>query len=86
MILVSRLNGNITLLILARVLSSFLACILAFVFIPIRKRISFQMDVFKELIKFGYPLQINDILGFIYNRIDTVAVAIFLGPVDIANL
>ena len=84
-ILVSRLNGNITLLILARVLSSSLACIFALVFIPIRKRISFQIDVFKDLIKFGYPLQINDILGFIYNRIDTVAVAVFLGPVDIAT-
>jgi O-antigen/teichoic acid export membrane protein len=43
------------------------------------------MDAFKELMKFGYPLQINDVLGFIYSRIDTVAVAIFLGPVDIAT-
>jgi O-antigen/teichoic acid export membrane protein len=84
-IIVSKLNGNITLLILGSVLSSFLACIFALVSIPIRKRISFEMDVFKELIKFGYPLQINDILGFIYSRIDTIAVAVFLGPVDIAT-
>ena len=84
-ILVYVLNGDITLLILARVFSSFLACIFAFVSIPIKKRISFQMDAFKELMKFGYPLQINDVLGFIYSRIDTVAVAVFLGPVDIAT-
>lgn len=84
-ILVYVINGDIALLILARVFSSFLACIFAFVSIPIRKRISFHVDAFKELMKFGYPLQLNDVLGFIYSRIDTVAVAVFLGPVDIAT-
>ncbi|MBC7876529.1 MAG: flippase [Anaerolineales bacterium] len=84
-IIIISINGDFTLLILARILSSFLACIFAFVSIPIRKYISFQMGAFKELMKFGYPLQINDILGFIYSRIDTIAVAVFFGPVDIAT-
>lgn len=84
-VLVYFLNGDITLLILARAFSSLLACIFALVSIPIRKRFLFHMDTFKELMKFGYPLQINDILGFIFSRIDTVAVAVYLGPVDIAT-
>jgi len=84
-ILVFAINGDVTLLILARAFSSFLACVFAFVSIPIKKRVSFQIDIFKVLMKFGYPLQINDVLGFIYSRIDTVAVAVFLGPVDIAT-
>jgi PST family polysaccharide transporter len=85
MLLVYSTKGDIALLILARVFSSFMACIFAFVSIPIKKRVSFQIAAFKELMKFGYPLQINDILGFIFSRIDTVAVAIFLGPVEIAT-
>jgi O-antigen/teichoic acid export membrane protein len=83
-ILVYSINGDITLLILARALSSLLACVFSFVSIPIRKRIFFQIDAFKDLMKFGYPLQINDILGFVYSRIDTIFVAVYLGPVDIA--
>jgi O-antigen/teichoic acid export membrane protein len=83
-ILVTVFNGEITLLILARVISSLVACILALFFIPIKKRLFFKMDIFVEFIKFGYPLQINSILGFIYTRVDTIAVAVYLHPVDIA--
>jgi O-antigen/teichoic acid export membrane protein len=83
-ILIYLIKGDITLLILAKVFSSFVTCIFSFVSIPIRKRMSFQMDAFKELIKFGYPLQINSIMTFVYSRIDTIAVAMFLGPAEVA--
>jgi O-antigen/teichoic acid export membrane protein len=79
------INGEITLLILARAFSTLLACLYAFFSIPIKKRLSFQMGTFKQLIKFGYPLQINDIMSFIYSRIDTLSVAMFLGPTEIAT-
>ena len=84
LIVVYLMRGDITLLILGRVFSSFVSCIFAFFSIPIRKKISFHIPAFKELMRFGFPLQLNDILGFIYNRIDTLAVAAFLGPADIA--
>jgi O-antigen/teichoic acid export membrane protein len=84
-VLVYVINGDITLLILARAFSSFLACVYAFVSVPIRKRIVFHVDAFKELMGFGYPLQINNIMTFIYSRIDTIAVAMFLGPAEIAT-
>jgi O-antigen/teichoic acid export membrane protein len=83
-VLIYLLDGNITLLILAKAFSSFLACIFSFVSIPIRKRISFHMGAFKKMMKFGYPLQINNIMAFIYSRVDTIAVAMFLGPAGIA--
>jgi len=84
LILVCSINGDITLLILARIFAAFLTCIYSFISIPIRKRISFRMDVFKDLMRFGYPLQINNIMAFIYSRVDTIAVAMFLGPAAVA--
>ncbi len=77
-------KGDISLLILARIASSLLAAVLAFVLIPIKKRLLFHTSAFVELMKFGYPLYFDDILGFVYSRIDTVAVALFLGPAEIA--
>jgi O-antigen/teichoic acid export membrane protein len=85
LMLVYMVKGDMTWLILARAFSSFLACIYAFFSIPIKKRFSFKVDAFKELIRLGFPIQINDILGFVFNRIDTIAVAAFLGPAQIAS-
>jgi O-antigen/teichoic acid export membrane protein len=83
-VLVYVLNGDITWLIVARFFSSFLACVFAFTAIPIKKRISFDVTSFKELMKFGLPLQLNGILNFIYSRIDTIMIAALLGPAEIA--
>jgi O-antigen/teichoic acid export membrane protein len=77
-------SGSIIWLILIKAFSSFLACAFAFITIPIKKRISFHLGAFKELIKFGFPLQINDVLSFISSRIDTLVVAALLGPAPIA--
>lgn len=83
-VVVYGIKGNITWLILAKTFSSFFSCIFAFLSVPIRKRISFHVGIFKELIKFGFPLQINDILSFICARIDTLVIAALLGPANIA--
>jgi O-antigen/teichoic acid export membrane protein len=83
-LLVYLIKGNITYLILAKAISSFLSCVYAFVSIPIKKKCSFQLDIFKELIRFGFPLQITDTVWFVSNRIDTFVVAALLGPVNIA--
>lgn len=83
-IILCAMNGDIHLLILARVFSSLLASVIAFILIPIKKRFIFDAAIFKELIKFGYPLQINGILTFIFNRIDSLAIAVYLQPADLA--
>ena len=49
-----------------------------------KKEVFFSTPGFKELIKFGSPLQVNDILTFFFQRIDSVVVAAFLGPADLA--
>jgi O-antigen/teichoic acid export membrane protein len=78
------INGSIALLLLAKAVSSLVVCVILLFSIPIKKRLSFRIDIFKDLMKFGLPLQINDILSFIFSRIDTIVVAAFLGPADIA--
>jgi O-antigen/teichoic acid export membrane protein len=76
-------KSNVISLILARALSSLMALIFAFISIPLKKRFSFELDILKALMKFGYPLQINDVLAFIYSRIDTFVIGAFLGPADV---
>ena len=84
LVIVYKLNGNVTWLIFAKAISSLIACVAAFTFIPIKKSFSFHFDAFKELMKFGYPLQINSILHFTFSRIDTIVIAAFLGPTEVA--
>ncbi len=49
--------------------------------------ISLRFDVtsFKKIFLFGFPLWINSILTFIFRKIDTVLINIFLTPVNVAN-
>lgn len=77
-------SNNIAWLLLIKAFSTFLACVLGFVSIPIKKRLSFHLDDFKKLIKFGFPLQINDILQLIQTRIDSLVVGALLGPANLA--
>ncbi|MGB1285920.1 MAG: oligosaccharide flippase family protein, partial [Aggregatilineales bacterium] len=43
-----------------------------------------DMDLLRQMLKFGFPLQINYLLSFIYQRIDTFLIGIFLGPTEVA--
>lgn len=82
--LVYFIKGDIHTLLLTRVLSGILSIIYAYFSVPIKKKLIFTRSLFKELIKFGYPLQINSILTFIYTRIDTIMIGAMLGAADIA--
>jgi len=85
MIYVFVIKGDqINMVILIRALATLLGCGYAYLSIPLRKGIAFHLDVFKELLKFGFPLQINDFLQFISTRIDTIVIAALLGPANIA--
>jgi O-antigen/teichoic acid export membrane protein len=58
---------------------------LAFVYysIPIRKKIEFHPYALREMLVFGLPLQVNDILSLVFSRIDTVIIGILLGPAGV---
>jgi O-antigen/teichoic acid export membrane protein len=71
-------------LIEARLISSSLSCAFAYFSIPVKKRLEFHLDPLKGMLRFGFPLYINDILTFSYSRIDTLIIGALLGPAEIA--
>lgn len=71
-------------LIQARVISLSLSCAYAYLATPVKKRLEFHPQALKEMLVFGFPLQINDILGFAFQRIDTLIIGVLLGPADVA--
>lgn len=70
-------------LIYARAISLFISLTFIYVNLPISKRIEFQRDTLREMLVFGFPLQINDILTFVFKRIDTILVGVLLGPAGV---
>jgi len=77
-------KAPLTWILIAKTFMSLVTCILTLICVPIKMRISFKAGIFKELIKFGAPLQVNSILDFIFSRIDSIFVAAFLGPANVA--
>jgi O-antigen/teichoic acid export membrane protein len=71
-------------LIYARVISLSLSCAYAYFATPVKKRLEFHPQALKEMLVFGFPLQINDILGFAFQRIDTLILGVLLGPAEVA--
>jgi O-antigen/teichoic acid export membrane protein len=71
-------------LIYARVISFVLSCTFAYLSIPIKKKFEFHFDAIKEVLRFGAPLQINDIMTLMFSRIDTLIISILLGHAEIA--
>jgi len=83
-VLVLFLRLGITGLLYARLVSQALACVFVYFSIPTGKRVEFDVDIAKRLLAFGFPLQINDILSFVFQRIDTLVIGALLGPSAIA--
>lgn len=81
---VSFLKTGVVGLIFARVMAVAVACVFAYIKIPMVKKLVFRLDVIRELAMFGLPLQFNDILNFFWTRIDTLVIGALLGPSDIA--
>lgn len=61
-----------------------ISLILAYRAIPGRKRIELDRGLLKQLLRFGFPLQINDVLTFIFLRLDTLMIGALLGPAQLA--
>ena len=71
-------------LIYARVISLSLSCAFAYFSTPIKKQLEFHFSILKEVLAFGFPLQINDIMTLVFSRIDTLIISVLLGPAGIA--
>ena len=56
-------------------------------YIPFRSLISwnFETKTFKDIIKFSYPLYLNDILSFMLGRANIFVIGLYLNPVSVAH-
>lgn len=71
-------------LIYARLISLSLSGAFAYFATPIKKQLVLNIKLLKEVLLFGFPLQINDILTFVFRRVDTLVIGALLGPTEIA--
>src|SRR5690606_41186575 len=44
----------------------------------------FDRQVLQELLRFGFPLQLNFVLSFVFSRADTFLISVLLGPAQVA--
>lgn len=70
-------------LIYARITSHILGYSYAFISTRIVPKLEFDMGILRKLLVFGFPLQVNYILTFIFLRIDTFIIGILLGPLQV---
>ena len=80
------LNLGVEGLILASILSLFVAALLRYWMIPTPKTLAFDQDLIRQILRFGLPLQGNDILTFIFQRVDILVLGALIGPAHIAYL
>lgn len=77
-------GADATNLVLARVCAVIVGCVVAYVTVPVTKTLVLRRELAKSALAFGLPLQGNDILHFIFTRIDTLLIGALLGSADIA--
>jgi O-antigen/teichoic acid export membrane protein len=84
LVVVVLVKGDIHFLLITKGIASLASCAFAYFSIPVRKKFAIDFKLFKEVFFFGFPLQINAILTFIFTRIDTLMIGSMLGAANIA--
>jgi O-antigen/teichoic acid export membrane protein len=84
MILVFWLDQGILGLIWANAISLGAASTFAFISSPVSLKPEIDLGMLKKILKFGFPLQINSIMAFVFLRIDTLMIGVLLGTTQIA--
>ncbi len=52
--------------------------------LPIPKRLLWQRSLLREILRFGFPLQLDRILWFVSSRVDVLLLGAFIGPTGVA--
>jgi O-antigen/teichoic acid export membrane protein len=80
------LNLDVHGLILASILSLSAAALLRYRMIPTPKALAFDRDLIRRILRFGLPLQGNEVLSFIIRRVDVLILGALMSPAHIAYL
>jgi len=75
---------NLKGLIYAFLFSFLFSNIYQFWVIPSKKQFNLDRTLFKEIFKFGFPLGLNNILTFIFTKIDRVMIGAMISPIEVA--
>jgi len=71
-------------LIYAVFVSNSLIIVLGYIAAQIKDKRITNASILKEMLIFGFPLQMQYVLGFVYSRIDTLVIGSFLGTAGVA--
>ncbi|MCA9883128.1 MAG: oligosaccharide flippase family protein [Anaerolineae bacterium] len=71
-------------LLIAKVLSRAVAFGYGTIIAPFSLRPEFDAVILRKMLWFGFPLQVNYILSFIYQRIDTFLIGVLIGTEEVA--
>jgi len=68
----------------AVVLSFLFSLIYQYLAIRIHKPFIFQFSLYRQMFKFGFPLGLNDVLGFIFLKTDRLLIGAMMNPTGVA--
>jgi O-antigen/teichoic acid export membrane protein len=72
--------------VLAYLVATGTTCVLFYVALPTKKGLSFRYYTLVRMLRFSWPLQINEILTFIFSSFGTLVVATLMTPAAVASL
>jgi len=70
----------------SRILAAGAASLFFYLFLPTRKGLAFRWEALWGMLRFSWPLQVNEILTFVFNSFGTLVVATVMTPADVALL
>jgi lipopolysaccharide exporter len=77
-------NNGLLSLILARLISLPAVLLYQMVAVTVRLKRVFDKRTIKDLIVFGFPLGLNNMLSFVFMRLDTLMIGAYLSPIGVA--
>jgi O-antigen/teichoic acid export membrane protein len=72
--------------VLARIVAAGVASVLFYISLPTKKGLFFRLGTLTQMLRFSWPLQMNELLTFAFSKFGTVVVATVMTPADVALL
>jgi O-antigen/teichoic acid export membrane protein len=70
--------------IYATIISSLVTSVYQYMAIPSDKKFEFDGDVLKKMFRFGFPLGLNNVMSFVFMKVDRFMLGAMLSPIHVA--
>ncbi len=71
-------------LVFSWIISFALSTVYQYFVLPVPKRVLWQRSLLGQVLRFGFPLQLNRLLWYVSSRIDVLLLGVFVGPTGVA--